>query len=513
MTRKYSEALRLERISRRFGELKANDEISITIRKGEVHALLGENGAGKSTLMRIVAGVISPDSGDIFVDGKKADICSPHDAGHLGIQMVHQHFALIGSLTVAENLHLARVTSMRGRVALDNIRTELAHLRREYGIELNPDALVDDLTVGSQQRLEIARALLLDARVLVLDEPTAVLTPSEVDDLFRLLRNLRRDGVAIIFISHKLAEVLAISDRVTVLRQGRVVDSLDTQTATMERLSLAVVGRPVTLGRRERTSRFRRNDTPVLELEGVSTAAAPDRVPLSDISFSVNAGEIVGIAGVDGNGQSELIDVVVGVAPPAAGSIRTTEKTTVAEAETIPSLAHIPDDRGRKGLVLNMTCQDNILLRHRHDPRFFRFGMIRSGSSRKHVAALLRRFMVRASAIDEPAGRLSGGNQQRVLLSRELDGTPQVIIAGQPTRGVDVAGAAFVHDTLRACRDRGAGILVVSTELEELLALSDRILVMFRGQVMGEVHGDCADPLELGAMMMGNCKQHSGTRI
>jgi simple sugar transport system ATP-binding protein len=506
MSEQHPEALRLERISRRFGELKANDEISITIRKGEVHALLGENGAGKSTLMRIVAGVISPDSGTIHVDGRQADIRSPHDAGRLGIQMVHQHFALIGSLTVAENLHLARATSMRGRVVLDDIRAELAHLRSEYGIQLDPDALVDDLTVGSQQRLEIARALILNARVLVLDEPTAVLTPTEVEDLFRLLRNLRRDGVAIIFISHKLAEVLAISDRVTVLRQGRVVDSLETRTATIERLSLAVVGRPVSLGRRERVSAACSTDVAVLELDGVSTAAAPDRVQLRDVSLAVRSGEIVGIAGVDGNGQSELIDVVVGIVAPTAGTVRTVEPGPVAHADAALMLAHIPDDRGRKGLVLSMTCLDNILLRHRHDPRLFRFGMVRAGSARQHVAGLLRRFMVRDSAIDEPAGRLSGGNQQRVLLARELDGAPQIIVAGQPTRGVDVAGAAFVHDTLRAYRDRGAGILMVSTELEELLALSDRILVMFRGQVMGEVRGECADPLELGAMMMGNHK-------
>lgn len=503
----HAEALRLDRISRRFGELKANDEISITIRKGEVHAILGENGAGKSTLMRVVAGVISPDSGSIWVDGKEADIRSPHDAGRLGIQMVHQHFALIGSLTVAENLHLARVTSMRERVTLSDVRAELAHLRSEYGIQLNPSALVDDLTVGSQQRLEIARALLLKARVLVLDEPTAVLTPSEVEDLFRLLRDLRRDGVAIIFISHKLSEVLAISDRVTVLRQGKVVDSLEASSATIERLSEAVVGRPVPLGRRRREAGRRANGGPVLECVGVSTDPAPDRVALRNISFTVGAGEIVGIAGVDGNGQSELIDVVVGVSKPAAGTIRFVEELVGLRADAGHALAHIPDDRGRKGLVLNMSCLDNILLRHCHDPRLFRFGMIRRSSSREHAAALLRRFMVRATAIDEPAGRLSGGNQQRVLLARELVDSSRIIVAGQPTRGVDVAGAAFVHDVLREYRDRGAGILMISTELEELLALSDRILVMFRGEVMGEVPGESADPLELGAMMMGNCRR------
>jgi len=345
--------------------------------------------------------------------------------------------------------------------------------------------------------------------VLVLDEPTAVLTPSEVEDLFRLLRNLQRDGVAIIFISHKLAEVLTISDRVTVLRQGRVVDSLETKTANIERLSLAVVGRPVSIGRRERVVAQRADDQPVLVLAGVSTDATPNRVPLRNISFALNAGEIVGIAGVDGNGQSELIDVVVGVVKPASGTIRTVERATLASVDQVLTLAHIPDDRGRKGLVLNMTCLDNILLRHRHDPRLFRFGMIRTGSARKHVAALLHRFMVRESAIDEPAGRLSGGNQQRVLLARELDGAPRIIVAGQPTRGIDVAGAAFVHDTLRAYRDRGVGILMVSTELEELLALSDRILVMFRGQMMGEVRGECADAFEIGAMMMGSHKQQA----
>jgi len=499
---KAAAALRLERVSRRFGELQANDDISISIGRGEVHAILGENGAGKSTLMRIVAGVISADSGEIYIDGSKADIRSPHDAARYGIQMVHQHFALIGSLTVAENLHLARATSMRARISLADVKRDLAHLRTEYGLQLDPDAIVDDLTIGSQQRLEISRALFLEAKVLILDEPTAVLTPSEVDDLFRLLRNLQRDGVSIIFISHKLAEVLAIADRVTVLRQGRVVDTLDTSAATVETLSLAVIGRPLNLRPAEARRKPAGSDL-VLELNEVSTKPAHDHVALRDISLMVRSGEIAGIAGVDGNGQSELIDVIVGLRQPSAGSVRLVPNSPDKGDSAGLGLAHIPDDRTRKGLVPSLSCFDNILLRHRYDRRFFRGGVLRRKSARMHVDFLLRRFAVRESAIDAPSATLSGGNQQRVLLARELADQPRAIIAAQPTRGLDVAGAAFVHETLRLYRDRGAGILLISTELEELLALSDRILVMFRGRIMGEMSGDGVDMLRLGAMMLG----------
>lgn len=502
MTQKH-EALRLHKICRWFGNLKANDEISLTIARGEVHALLGENGAGKSTLMRIVAGVISQDSGDIYVGGVKADIRSPHDAARHGIQMVHQHFALIEPLTVAENLHLARATRMYARVALADIRTELARLRDEYGLHLYPDARVHDLTVGTRQRLEIARALLLEARILILDEPTAVLTPKEVEDLFRLLRNLRHHAVSIIFISHKLSEVLTISDRVTVLRQGRVVDSLTTSLATVERLSLAVVGRPVRIDKRDSKKTYPVEAPPVLELSDVSTKPTHDRMQLRNINMTVGPGEILGIAGVDGNGQSELVDVVVGIVKPQKGCIRIQAPGKGAPSNAPAQLAHIPDDRGRKGLILSMTCRDNLLLRRRRDHRFFRFGFIRPRPAREDTLTMMQQFMIRTSAIDEPAETLSGGNQQRLLLARELFGNPVIIVAAQPTRGLDVAGIAFVHETLREYRSRGAGILVISTELEELLALADRIVVMFRGEVMGEVPAENADPLQIGFMMLG----------
>ena len=503
-------ALRLDRICRRFGNLRANDDISLTIRQGEIHAVLGENGAGKSTLMRIVAGVISPDSGDIYVDGVKVDIHSPHDAARHGIQMVHQHFALIEPLTVAENLHLARVKRMRERVVLTDVREELFRLRDEYGLHLDPEARVHELSIGSRQRLEISRALLLRARILILDEPTAVLTPNEVDDFFRLLRTLQRRGVSIIFISHKLAEVLAISDRITVLRQGRVADSLPTSTATVERLSLAVVGQPIRIGKRQGSAPPRVAAPPALELRDISTKPARDRVQLRNINLMVRPGEVLGIAGIDGNGQSELVDVVVGAVKPQMGAVRILGAAARVGGRA-PKLAHIPDDRGRKGLVLSMTCKDNLLLRLRDDPRFFRFGLIRRQSARDYATALLKQFMVRTSALDMPAGTLSGGNQQRLLLARELAGAPQMIVAAQPTRGLDVAGAAFVHETLRDHRDRGAGILIVSTELEELLALADRIIVMFRGEFMGEVPADDADLLQLGFMMMGGERRSEPT--
>jgi ABC-type uncharacterized transport system ATPase subunit len=502
MVSEAADALRLVGVTRRFDRLTANDDISLAIARGEVHAILGENGAGKSTLMRIVSGIISADSGEIFIDGVRADIKSPLDAARYGIQMVHQHFALVGSLTVAENLHLAQSTSLLEPVSLRKVRGELDQLARNYGIALDPDALVDQLPVGSQQRVEIARAMLLRARILVLDEPTAVLTPREVADLFRLLRSLKSAGVSIIFISHKLTEVMALADRVTVLRGGRVVESLDTATATVERLSFAILGQSLERARQPSVRPSVIESRPALELTNVSTTKRRDRVMLQGINLAVRQGEIVGVAGVDGNGQSELVDVVVGMTRPATGTVHLGEETAKRRSAGF-NLSHIPDDRARKGLVLSMSCLDNLLLRRREDRELFRFGFIRWGRARKFGSAILRRFMVRGSALEMPAGTLSGGNQQRVLLARELVENPRIIIAAQPTRGVDVAGAFFVHDTLRQYRDRGAGILLVSTELDELLAMSDRIVVMFRGQIMGELPADRADPLQLGAMMMG----------
>jgi len=342
----------------------------------------------------------------------------------------------------------------------------------------------------------------MKARILILDEPTAVLAPSEVDDLFRLLRTLRLHGVATLFISHKFAEVLAVTDRITVLRHGRVVDSLATSSATMERLSIAVVGRALRTARPQNDQPAPAVGPPLLELRRVSTKAVRNGVHLRDINLSLCSAEIVGIAGVDGNGQSELTDLIAGIVKPDTGEVRIAKDAQFSQ-DSGSTLAHIPDDRSRKGLVLTMTCQENLLLRHRFNPLFFRFGMVRQRSARKLTAGMLNEFMVRASALDEPAGKLSGGNQQRLLLARELFGTPKIIVVAQPTRGIDVAGAAFVHQTLRHYRSRGAGILVVSAELDELIALADRIIVMFRGEFMGEVSGKDADRLRLGLMMGG----------
>lgn len=494
-----SGVLELEGICKSFGPVRANDNISLTFRYGEVHSILGENGAGKTTLMRVIAGLITPDSGTMLLHDQEVTIRDPFHASELGVQMVHQHFALIDTLTVIENLYLARISHIYRRLDLQDLRREVRELSEAHRLAVDPDAVVSNLSVGAQQRVEIIRALLLRADVLILDEPTSVLTPQETMDLFRLIRQLTATGVAVIFISHKLAEVMEISDRISVLRGGRHITTLDGHEATAENLSEAMVGRPIV----ERSfvtgdSDISRRVEPSLIVRDVTTSDEPDSVQLRNVSLEVCPGEILGIAGVDGNGQSELVDVILGHRKLTEGSVELRSENGLSR------MAHIPDDRVAKGLIPNMTIWQNILLRRQGDSRFLtRKGVVRRDSARKATARDVAIFGLQRDVANMLPPMLSGGMQQRVLLSRELVGSPGVIIAAQPTRGLDIAGTQFVRTTLDTLRTEEAAILLVSTELDEILALADRIAVMFRGQIIGEMPNRDADVVKLGLLMGG----------
>lgn len=497
-----SNALEFQGICKAFGPVRANDNISLTVRTGEVHSILGENGAGKTTLMRIIAGLITPDRGTISLRGQPVNIRDPLHASELGIQMVHQHFALIDTLTVTENLYLARIKNVYRLLDLHELRREIQELSQTHRLSVEPDALVANLSVGAQQRVEIARALLLQADVLILDEPTSVLTPHETIDLFQLIRQLTASGVSVIFISHKLAEVMEISDRISVLRGGRHITTIDADEATAENLSEAMVGRPIV----ERSfvtgdSTASQRVEPALVVREVTTHDSPESVQLRSVSLEVFPGEILGIAGVDGNGQSELVDVILGHRKPTEGSV---ELRSEGQSNSRSGVAHIPDDRVSKGLIPNMTIWQNVLLRREGDPRFLtKNGVVRKESARKATSQDVAIFGLQRDVADLLPSMLSGGMQQRVLLARELAGAPGVVIAAQPTRGLDIAGTQFVRTTLDELRTEGTAILLVSTELDEILALADRIAVMFRGRIIGEMPNRDADVLHLGLLMGG----------
>jgi simple sugar transport system ATP-binding protein len=494
-------ALEVKGISKAFGSVRANDNISLDIRRGEIQSLLGENGAGKTTLVRIIAGLITPDSGTISLSGEEVEVRDPLHASELGIQMVHQHFALIDTLTVAENLHLARLSHLHKRIELQSVRDDVSKLAKANQLLIEPDALVSDLSVGARQRVEIARALLLQADVLILDEPTAVLTPQETAELFRLMRGLTAEGVSIIFISHKLSEVLEISDRISVLRHGRLVETFDVVKATSEVLSTAMVGRQI-IDRSYRTGKAdtKTNVEPALSVRRVTTAARSGVVQLKEISFEVFPGEILGVAGIDGNGQSELVDAVIGLDNPVSGSVEVAE---AGQPNGKSPMAHIPDDRAAKGLIPSLTIWENILLGRAGDPRYIVRGVVRRSAARAAAREELALFGIKRDIVDIFPPMLSGGMQQRVLLARELAGAPTVIIAAQPTRGLDIQGAEFIRSTFDSLRADGAAILLVSTELEEILALTDRVVVMFRGTIVGEFRTEEADLVSLGLMMGG----------
>ena len=498
--------LELTGITKRFPGVVANDDVNFDLRKGEGHALLGENGAGKSTLMNILYGLYHPDEGEIRLNGDPVRISSPREAIDLGIGMVHQHFMLIPVMTVAENVVLATEPTNGPFLDLDDAKERVAEISRRYGLPVNPGSRIESISVGQQQRVEILKALYRGAQILILDEPTAVLTPQEARELFDVIRSLTEQGVSIVFITHKLNEVLEIADRITVLRRGKTVDTVPREGATEESLARMMVGREVLL--RVEKSPAEPGKT-LLEVENVRVVDERGLEAVRGVSLQVRAGEIVGIAGVDGNGQTELVDAITGLRKPVSGRIVIAGEDVTSEGSKEcfdAGMGHIPEDRQLRGLVLDFTLAENMSLHDFRKPPASRLGWLNPRAMIDRARGWLRTFDVRGGGPETLAAALSGGNQQKVVVAREIGREPRVLIAAQPTRGIDVGAIEFIHRRLVQERDEGKAILLVSFELDEILSLSDRILVMYEGRIVGEYSPDVT-PEELGIAMTGGGRE------
>ncbi len=501
--------LELRGITKRFGDFTANDRIDLDVRAGEVHALLGENGAGKSTLMNCLYGLYRPDEGEILLEGKVQHFTSSADAINAGIGMVHQHFMLIPVMTVTENIVLAAEPRNGPFIDMSEAERRVRELSDRYDLPVDPGARVEDIGVGMQQRAEILKALYRDARLLVLDEPTAVLTPQEALELFDVLRELRNRGTAIILITHKLDEVLEIADRVSVLRRGVKVSTIPAAGATERGLAELMVGREVLL---EVTKTPSHPGTPVLEVEDLHVIDDRHLEAVKGLTLTVRAGEIVGIAGVDGNGQAELVEAIAGMRVATSG-VMTLEGRDISRASpresTEAGVAHIPEDRQQHGLVLRFTLAENGVLHDYHRPPIGRHGFLDLDGMRERAASYIQRYDVRGGDPETPAFALSGGNQQKFILAREIDSDPRLILASQPTRGLDVGAIEFVHRRLIEQRDAGRAVLLVSFELDEILSLADRILVLYEGRIVLERTPGTTDAHELGLAMTGGAVESS----
>jgi len=494
----------MRNITKRFPGVVANDRLHFSVEGSEVHALLGENGAGKTTLMNVLYGLYQPDEGEILVDGRPAHIHSPHDAIELGLGMVHQHFQLVPTFTVAENIVLG-MPSRRGPFldASRHTNRQIQKISDQYGLQVNPESYIWQLSVGEQQRVEILKALYRGARLLILDEPTAVLTPQEAERLFQILATLTDQGKSIILITHKLDEVMAASDRITVLRDGRLVDTVERANTTKSALARMMVGRDVLL-KLEKPAVCA--GAPALQLQGVSSDDDRGLPALRDISLELCNGEIFGIAGVDGNGQAELEEVVTGLRRVTDGQVLIAgEDITNKPARQFNDrgVTHVPSDRQRCGLVSDMTLAENSVLGEVEQAPFTRRGLLRSGAISSHCARLLAEYDVRAADISTQAGKLSGGNAQKLVLAREIERRPDVLVAAQPTRGLDIGATEYVRRKLVEQRDAGCAVLLISTELEEILSMSDRIAVLFEGRIVDIVDPTLVNMEQLGLMMAG----------
>jgi len=498
--------LELRGITKRFGSLVANDRIDLTVAPGQVHALLGENGAGKTTLMNVLYGLTQPDEGEILLDGKPVHFHSPKDAIAAGIGMVHQHFMLVPVFTVAENVTLGIEEANRaGLLDRRKTRRDVRALSERYGLQIDPDALVEDLPVGIQQRVEIVKALVREATVLILDEPTAVLTPAETEDLFRIIKQLKHGGTSVVFISHKLKEVQAIADTITVLRRGKVVGQRPPGT-TEDDLALLMVGRDVQL--RVSKAAAKPGDV-VLDVADLTVTDLAGTVHVNGMSFQVRAGEILGVAGVQGNGQTELCEALMGLRPTVAGQVTLNGRdlTHATPAQRLDAgIAYVPEDRQEDGLIGDFSVADNMVLDQYDKPPFASGINLRLGAIAANATELVREFDVRTTSTQTPVGTLSGGNQQKVILARELGQERKVLIASQPTRGLDVGSIEFVHRRIVEQRDRGVAVLIVSAELDEIYALADRIAVMYEGQITG-IRPPTVPVEELGRLMAGGTDQ------
>jgi len=490
-------------ITKQFPGVLACDNVNFDLRKGEIHALLGENGAGKSTLMNLIYGLHRPDKGEIFVNGKTAAIHSPKDSIALGVGMVHQHFMLIPVFDVAENVMLGDETVKRGSLDHKSVAARILEISAQYGLNVDPNTLVGSLPVGIQQRVEIVKTLYRHAEIVILDEPTAVLTPQEAEDLFRIMRDLTARGVSIIFITHKLKEVLAIADRITVMRAGRVVGSTTPQETNEANLASMMVGREVilTVDKKDHEA-----EDEILKVEGLSARDQRDLETVHDVSFTVRGGEVLGIAGVQGNGQTELSEALTGLIAPTGGKVMfagldVTGKTPRMMTEA--GLAHIPEDRQRHGLVLAYTVADNMALCDYYRAPFSKGGVMQPQALDENARRLISEYDVRTPSPYVNAGKLSGGNQQKVIVARELSRNVKLVIANQPTRGLDVGSIEYIHSEIIKMRDRGVAVLLISAELDEIMALSDRIAVMYRGKIVATVETKKTTREQLGLWMAG----------
>jgi general nucleoside transport system ATP-binding protein len=494
--------LELREITKRFGTLVANDRISLTVEPGEIHALLGENGAGKSTLMNVLYGLYRADEGEILLDDEVQHFAGPGDAIAAGIGMVHQHFMLVPVFTVAENVMLGNeATGFAGSLDLDAASERVREISKRFGFRVNPDSIIEDLPVGVQQRVEIIKALSRDAEVLVFDEPTAVLTPQETDELMGIMRQLKEAGKAIVFITHKLREVREVADRITVIRLGKVVGEAE-PTATNKELAALMVGRPVELTVRKNPAKLGEDALVVDKLRVIDPLG---HVHVDDLSFTIKRGEVLVVAGVQGNGQTELTEALLGLQDHVTGSIKLDGKELVGRSVrriVDAGVGFVPEDRQVDGLVGNMTIAENLMLNRSFDPPFVERGSLQLGKLDEYAKRLLREYDVRAPSISTHATKLSGGNQQKVVVARELSRDLRLLVAAQPTRGVDVGSIEFIHTQIVATRDSGVPVLVVSTELDEVVALADRIMVLYRGRIVGIVPPDTPREV-LGLMMTG----------
>ena len=499
----HENVIEMREITKIFGEFVANDKINLQLRRGEIHALLGENGAGKSTLMNMLAGLLEPTSGEIAVNGQVVKLDSPSKAASLGIGMVHQHFMLVEAFTVAENIILGSETTKYGVLDIKKATQEIKDLSEKYGLAVDPSAKVEDISVGAQQRVEILKTLYRGADILIFDEPTAVLTPAEIDELMTIMKNLAKEGKSIILITHKLDEIRAVSDRVTVIRRGKSIETVEIAGATNQDLAEMMVGRSVSFTTDKKASDPKEVVLSIKDLVVNENRGVP---AVKELSLDVRAGEIVGIAGIDGNGQSELIQAITGLRKVKSGSITIKGQEVVGLSPrkiTEMQVSHVPEDRHRDGLVLDMTISENIALQTYYKEPLSKNGILNYNNIHNYARKLMDEFDVRAASEYVHASALSGGNQQKAIIAREVDRDPDLLIVSQPTRGLDVGAIEYIHKRLISERDKGKAVLVVSFELDEILNVSDRIAVIHDGKIQGIVSPADTNKQELGILMAG----------
>ena len=493
-------------ITKDFPGIRANDDVTLQVKRGEIHALLGENGAGKSTLMSVLFGLYQPESGTIVKDGKQVRIQNPNDANALGIGMVHQHFKLVHNFTVLENIVMGVETTRRGVLHMEEARKKVIDLSRRYGLMVDPDKLISEITVGMQQRVEILKMLYRDNQVLIFDEPTAVLTPQEIEELMKIMRGLKSEGKSILFITHKLNEIKQVADRCTVLRKGRFIGTVDVNRTSVEQMAEMMVGRKVNFVVEKSPPR---PGVPALTVQNLTVLNRHHGKKLvNNVSFSVRRGEIVCVAGIDGNGQSELVYALTGLAQPDGGKVFLNEKEIThlsIRRRNDMGLSHIPEDRHKHGLVLDYSLAENLVLKSYHKPAFQHKGFLKFPQIYRYSEELIQKFDIRSGQGAYTTARsMSGGNQQKAIVAREISLTPELLIAVQPTRGLDVGAIEYIHRQLIAQRDAGRAILLVSLELDEVMNVADRILVMYEGEIVANLPAGSVSAQELGLYMAGS---------